>query len=60
MSKTNTNIKSLIKKSGYTREYIAKQMGISYIYLHLIINDDRKALKKREEIIQFLSNKKAA
>lgn len=54
------NLKKLIKKSGLTREHIAKTLGISYIYLHMIINGKRKATDKKEELIEFLKKNKAA
>jgi len=60
--KTQINLKKLISKSGLRIDFIAKQLGISYIYLHYIINDRRKSPAQRQRILDFILkfNSKAA
>jgi transcriptional regulator with XRE-family HTH domain len=49
-----SKITLLIKQSGLTRKRICEDVGISMIYLSLIENDERKAVKKREQLIDYL------
>ena len=54
MKNNNTDLRTLIKRSGLRRDFIAKQLGIHYKYLDFIINGQRKASKTRKRLINFL------
>ena len=54
MENNKINITALIDKSGLTRKRICEDNGIRGTYLSLIEHNGRKAIKKREQLIEYL------
>ena len=54
MKNHNTDLRTLIKRSGLTRQFIADRLNISYIFLHYLISGARKAEKTRKRLTNYL------
>jgi predicted XRE-type DNA-binding protein len=53
---TKKQLNNLVKRSGLKQNFIAKQLGISYVHLSYIINGKRNPIKTKKRIINFLNN----
>ena len=57
--KPQNNLNQLIHNSGLKKKYIAEKLGISDIYLSMILSGNRKATKIKIKLEQYLlKNKK--
>lgn len=59
-SQRKPNLKKLILSSGLKQVFIAKQLGITKMYLSMIVTGKRTSQKQIDRIIQFLENQKKA
>lgn len=54
MKKKNKNLIALVDRSGLKRKFIARENGMSYIYLIYLLNGDRTTESRIKQLETYL------